>query len=79
MCAIVFSMAKKSKGMWVVKIPNRVWRVAGGMSKRPGAEYLCEASGPLLDPAKMPKHLDAASVSKWSAESNGKRHLKSVR
>jgi len=54
---------------------NRVWQVEGGISKRPGAVYVCEALGPLLDRLKMPKHLNRASIKKWSARSNGKRHL----
>lgn len=62
----------------MVKIPNRVWQVPGGITKRPGAVYVCDASGPLLDASKMPKHMNPASINKWSAESNGKRHLKPV-
>ena len=76
-------MAKKSKGgYWAteVRIPNKVWLlpVGSGMRKRPGVEYLCEAAGPLLDGRKMPEHLNRASVRKWSAESNGLRHLRVV-
>ena len=78
MCAIVFAMVKKSKSRWEVKIPNRVWHVPGEISKRPGSVYVCDASGPYLNPAKMPKHLNRASIRKWSAESNGKKHLKPV-
>ena len=64
---------------WVVKIPNIIWQVPRGIiAKRPGVEYLCEASGPLLDASKKPKNMNEASLRKWSAESNGLRHLRVV-
>ena len=62
------------------KIPNRIWQLpAGPMLKRPGIQYVCDAAGPLLDGRKLPKHLNQASIRKWTAESNGKKHLTSVK